>query len=380
MIKIFYTETILPRLCFIPFFVSRIILSIISVLYWKTNSRRPKGGESHLCIEAGIKGWDSIEFKEAFQSACEYMSPQNVHRLVLQPNQSYLKQIDEVLRQKPITHYLYDPRSNNSEVVFWGAVMRSFKVAMLLEKHGVVPIVALTDISRRAWRTQAAVVSARRGVVYTFISPRIIGPIFPHERLIGPFLMPFSTQTLRMLNSLIEKRPINRPPTARFTGSLYEPRTSMLEHIRAGLAVRGLDFEIKKKGGPSDTLRSSDLEYWSSMCNADIVVTTVAQCYGKDKDWERESQLTYRVLEVLASGSLLVVQDMPGIRRYFVPGIHCITFNSAEGAIDEIAYYLGNEAARLKIARKGKERADDLINSRVFWAQIDAMLGENSIF
>jgi len=57
---------------------------------------------------------------------------------------------------------------------------------MLLLKHGVVPILFLTDLAVRSWRTQAAVVSACRGVVICFMSPRCVGPIFPHRRLLGP--------------------------------------------------------------------------------------------------------------------------------------------------------------------------------------------------
>lgn len=377
MINKFYKQTILPRLCFVPYFVARIILSVISAVYWLAGSRRRNETDSNLCIEAGVRGWESIEFKELYQSACEYLPPENVHRLIVQPGQSYLKQIADILRAKPITHYLYDPRTDNSDVLLWRALWRSFRVAILLQKQGVVPIVVLTDLAVRVWRTQAAVVSAHRGLVICFMSPRRVGPIFPHRRLLGPSLMPFSVKTRKMLDALIEQRQKNIPATALFTGSLYEPRATKLEQIRSGLAARGFVFDIK--GRPMGSARVSDLEYWSRLCYSDTIVTTADQAIQNEADWNHIPHLVYRYLEVLASGALLVAQDVPSIRRYFTPGEHFVSFDSSESAIEAISHFLENDTERLKIARQGKERANALIMSRCFWVSIDSALGADAL-
>jgi glycosyltransferase involved in cell wall biosynthesis len=373
----FYEQTILPRLCFVPYFVARIILFVVSAVYWFTGSRRICVADSHLCIEAGVKGWESIEFKELYQSACEYLPPANVHRLIVQPDQSYLKQIADMLRSEQITHYLYDPRTNNSELLLWRALWQSFRVAILLQKRGVIPIVVLTDLAVRTWRAQAAVVSARRGLVNCFMSPRHVGPIFPHCRLLGPSLMPFSVQTLQKLNGLIARRLKNNPPTALFAGSLYEPRTTKLEQIRAGLAARGFVFNIK--GRAMGSARVSDQEYWDRLCYSDIIVTTADQAIEIGRDWNHISHFLYRYLEVLACGVLLVAQDVPSVRRYFTPGIHFVSFDSPAEAIEAISHYLENDEERLLIARQGKERVDALIMARSFWVQIDSVLGYYSI-
>lgn len=373
----FYKRSILPRLCFVPYFIAKVILSVMFVYYWFGRSRRKGESVSHLCIEAGVRGWESIEFKELFQSACEYLPPENVHRLIVKSDKDYFTQISEILRTKQITHYLYDPRTDNSDITVWRALWRSFRVAILLNKKGVVPIVFLTDLAVRAWRTQAAIVSARKGIVVSFMSPRRIGAIFPHSRLLGPSLMPFSVSTLHKLNCLIEQRPKNMVPTVIFTGSLYEPRTTKLEKIRIGLAELGLVFEVK--GRVMGTARATDVEYWSRLCNADIVVTTSDQCIQKVSDWTEVPHLIYRYLEVLASGALLVAQDVPSVRRYFIPGIHFASFDSPENAIEVIAQYLRDEAERLKIARQGKERADALILSRCFWMGVDSLLVNDGI-
>ncbi len=377
MINKFYKQTLLPRLCFVPYFVARIILSVISALNWLAGSRRKCGADSHLCIEAGVRGWESIEFKELYQSACEYLPPENVHRLILQPDQSYLRQIADLLRSAPITHYLYDPRTDNSGIVLWRALWQSLRVAILLNKHGVVPIVLLTDLAVRAWRTQAAVVSARNGLVVCFMAPTRVGPIFPHRRLLGPSLMPFSVQTLRMLNGLISQRKKNIPPIALFTGSLYEPRATRLEQIRTGLAALGFLFEVK--GRPMGSKRVTDAEYWERLCHAEIILTTADQVLQNVADWHHIPHLIYRYIEVLASGSLLIAQDVPSVRRYFTPGVHFIAFDSPQKAVEVISHYLVNESERLLIARQGKERADALILSRSFWVSIDSVLSSNSL-
>lgn len=375
MINTLFKETLLPRMVFVPHLIAKCILFVTTIAFWLTGARRLNGTISTLCIEAGVRGWESIEFKELYQSGCEFLSTDNVCRLVIQPGIDYLEQVAGALSQGQITHYLYDPRTGSQEL--WLGLWQSLRVAMLLQKYNVVPIVLLTDLSMRNWRAQSAIVTARKGVVVCFISSRCVAPIFPHRRLLGPSLMPFSVKTKQMLDDLIKQRPQNRPAKAIFAGSLYEPRITVLEKIRSGLAARGVMFEVKGReaGGP----RVSDHEYWSRLCYSDIVVTTACQIDHAGGDWTHIQQLVYRYLEVLASGTLLVAPDVPGVRRFFSPGEHFVSFDSPEEAIDIIFNFLGNETERLKIARSGKERADALISSRCFWISIDLALGADSM-
>ena len=377
MIGSFYRHTVLPRLCFVPYFVAKALLSVLSVIYRFSRSPRLRVVDTHLCIEAGVRGWESIEFSELYQSACEYLSPQYVHRLVVQPDQGYLEQMANLLQSEPITHYLYDPRTHNSSMIYWRALWESFRVAILFTKYGVVPIVLLTDLPIRAWRSQAAVVSARKGIVVCFTAPKRAGSIFPHRRLLGPSLMPFSVHRLQMLNGLIAQRESNMPPIARFIGSLYEPRVTTLEAIRAGLATVGIRFDVR--GRALGSARVSDADYWKILCNADIVLTTADQAIESERDFNHIPNLVYRYLEVLASGSLLVAQEVPSVQRYFTPGVHFISFDTTESAVSAISHFLGDMSERSRIAKQGKERADALINARSFWVQIDSMLNEDSL-
>lgn len=369
-------EILLPRVVFLPYLVARIVLFFTSVAHRLSACQLSGSANTTLCIQAGVRGWESIEFKELYQSACEYMQPENVDKLIIHPDVGYLKQVELALASKRITHYLYDPRTGSQD--FWLGLWQSLMVAIYLQKYNVIPVVLLTDLSVRAWRSQSAVVSAQRGIVICFMSVKFIGKIFPHRRLLGPCLMPFSVQTKEMLDALIGRRPKSSSAKALFVGSLYEPRTAQLEEIRSSLARRGLLLEIK--GRTIGSARYPDSEYWASLCFSDIVVTTAGQMTQKGTDWTDIPHLVYRYLEVLASGALLVAPDVPSVRRYFTPGEHFISFNSPNNAAAVIFYYLMNPAERLKIAGQGKARADALIAARSFWGLVDSALGADSLF
>jgi spore maturation protein CgeB len=82
----------------------------------------------------------------------------------------------------------------------------------------------------------------------------------------------------------------------------------------------------------------------------------------------------------MASGALFIAHDVPGVRRYFTPGVHFISYQNIEEAIEKTLFYLNNEEARMNIARQGKARADALINSRSFWVQIDSCLSKHGLY
>lgn len=328
-----------------------------------------------LCIEAGVRGWDSIEFKELHASACEYLGSDQVHKVQIRKDESYLRQLRVALEEARPSHYLYDPRTGSQE--WYIGLWQAFGVAFLLHLRGVVPIVLLADLAVRTWRAQSAVVTAKRGTVIAFVSAKEVSPIFPHRRLVSPSLMPLSEATMAFLDALFEKRPDNPPKKALFTGSLYEPRTTVLRAIAEELASRGFALEIRGRelGSP----RFPDLEYWSVLSHSLIIVTTADQSYSPRKDWQWIQHMIYRYLEVIASGALLVAPEVPGIRRFFVPGEHFVSFTSPAHASEVIEYYLINETERVKIAQNGRNRAHALVTARSFWVGVDIGLGKDSL-
>lgn len=363
------------RLAFIAFVPAWLLLKAIAFF-----SRIFRGGVSDssirkLCIEAGVRGWESIEFKELFKSAREYAGENSVLKLVVTPDRPYLEQVTDVLCSGEVRHYVYDPRTGDQR--FFRGMLQSCWIAILFVRFDVVPIVLLTDLSVRTWRCQAAVVSAIRGCVVCFMAPKMVQPIFPHRRLIGPSLMPFSLETFCHVSQISAKRVDMGTPKAIFAGSLYEPRTTTLNKIQALLGGRNILFEVKGRvvGGA----RISDDEYWERLCFSDIIFTTADQMIQSGTDWTHIPHLVYRYLEALISGSMLIAQAVPSVERYFTPGKHFVKFESAEHAASLIEYYLKNPEERLNIAKAGRDRAKALIEARCFWVNIDCMLGGDCI-
>jgi hypothetical protein len=369
----------IPKIVYIPWIFAYLLFALINLVLSLTifiKKHKTPFNSCNICIEAGVNGWKSIEFKELYQTACEYVGCNNFIRFEVVPNKSYIEQVKTILKTNKITHYVYDPRTGSQTLL--GSLWQSFIIGILLQKKQVVPVVILTDLSIRLWRMQSAIVSARQGVVVSFMSAKAVAPIFPHHRLIGPCLMPLSTKTREMLDQMIKSREQKPHATAIFTGSLYEPRTTILEAVQKGVRDKGGHFKIlgRELGNP----RVDDIEYWSRLVNADIVFTTSLQMRQKGADWAWIPHLIYRYIEAMASGALFIAQDVPGVRRYFTPSVHFISYENIDDAIEKTLFYLNNHEARMHIARQGKARADALINSRSFWVQIDSSLGKNGLY
>lgn len=365
---------LLPRIVFIPFWIMRIVPIPFGV-FGKKGAEQTKALPSVLCIEAGVRGWDSIEFKELYSSACEYLGNDRVHKVQIRKDESYLNQVKMALKGVRSSHYLYDPRTGSQK--WYIGLWQAFNIAFLLHLHGVIPIVLLADLAVRTWRAQSAIVTAKRGTVIAFVSAKEISPIFPHRRLVAPSLMPLSETTMAFLDALFEKRPQSPPRKALFAGSLYEPRTTILREIADNLGSRGFSLEIR--GRQMGSPRFPDLDYWSMLSHELIIVTTADQVDESAKDWKWIKQMIYRYLEVMASGALLVAPEVPGVRRYFVPGEHFVSFTSPAHASEVIEYFLINEAERAAIAQKGRARAKALVAARSFWVGVDIGLGKDSL-
>jgi hypothetical protein len=298
-----------------------------------------------------------------------------VRKLIVDKDSSYLAQFCQAINTLKPTHYFYDPRTGSQNWLkgFWEAIY----ISLFLHVRGIIPVVLLTDLADRKWRNQSAVVTARRGVVITYIAAKEVATIFPHNRIIGPSLMPLSEATLNFLTELASKRIEQSHPVAIFAGSLYEPRTSILTSIAAGLKEQGYVFEIH--GRKPNSPRTSDHEYWTTLVNASVIVTTANQVELKGMDWTWIDNMVYRYLEVIACGTLLVAPDVPGIRRYFIPSVHYAAFGNVDEAIEVIAKYLTNSAERKALAKQGNEKARALVCAQTFWTGIDAALGSDSL-
>lgn len=370
--KKFYLNEVLPRLFFPLYYIHSFLIILYSIFLKRTRNNF----DTNLILSAGHRGWESIEFKELYATACEYLNSERVYKHVVIDSSRYYEDIKNTLKSKKCSHFMYDPRTGNQDLLkgTWEAI----KISFLLAKYDITPIVLSTDLSIRIWRIKSSLVSALSGIVICFVSPQKIHPIFPHKRLFGPYLMPLSIETFNKLNLLKTEKVDSDIRQAIFIGSLYEPRTTMLNQIKASLIEKGFDLDIR--GRVLGDIRKPDDEYWAAMVNADIIFTTSDQIDLPELDWKWVQNLVYRYVEVLSSGALLVAQDVPGVYKYFQPGMHFVSFNDTQDAIRKIEFYLENEFERSKIAKQGNLKARNLIESRIFWTLIDSNLGSNSLY
>lgn len=369
-----YRKIILPKLNYFPYLFSRLVLEILNVFtFYKFRDNRKR--KSILCLESGIKGWELIEYKELIWSATEFLGEEGIVKIEIDKSKNYINQVKRAIQLNKPTHYIYDARTGDQH--WFRGLIQSFRIAFIYQINGIVPICILTDLPVRTWRTQCGVVSAKRGVVASLMSPKDIHPIFPHNRIVGPLTMPFSKKTGSMLNSLIAAKEPNPKPNIVFTGSLYEPRTTILNAINEGLQKIGLEIEMK--GRNLGTTKFADEDYWSRLVNASMVITTSNQISSKETDWTHFPHLIYRYIEVPAAGSLLIAPTVPSIERFFKPDVHFISFDTIEEAVGKIEYYLKNEKERQIIANNGYLKAHSIINSNFYWISIDLALGKYSM-
>jgi hypothetical protein len=361
---------LLARLVYLPYWLSRLLLTLLEpfTFFRFCRTRRPS---TVLCLEAGIRGWEIIEYKELLASAEEFVGADRVRKIEIDRNQPYYPQVRAAVRQYRPTHYVYDSRTGSERWLV--GLIEAFRIAILFQCNGVVPICALTDLPIRAWRAQTAVVSARRGVVVSLMRSADVAPIYPHRRLVGPLLMAFSRRTLHMLEG-IDARNQGKftDKSLIFAGSLYEPRRSLLMAIQEGLALQDITLEIK--GRELGSKRFTDEDYWQRLSGATLVITTANMFQQGGADWLRTLHLIYRYLEVPAVGSVLVAQEVPGLRRYLEPDVHYIAYQSPEEAIAKIEYYWARPDELQAIAEAGRKRVRALIEANSYWLCVDTAL------
>lgn len=368
-----YRDILLPRLVFIAYWLAW--LAFLPLSLWRSLRRKHSAAGTVMCIEAGVRGWQSIEFKELHAAAREYLGDAAVRKVEIAADRSYLQQVRQAMDAHHPTHYVYDPRSGSQRhaVGLWQAI----RIGYELHIRDIVPIVLLTDMSLRYHRAQSVIITARRGVVVSFMSGRLAKAMFPHRRLVAPSLMPLSIATLDSVLRLPRAQSTERRRKALFVGSLWASRLMVLSEIAALLRRRGFELEIR--GRKVGDQRLTDEEYWLALTTADVLVTTAEQGVTPTSDRPWIMQLTYRYLEALAAGTFLVAQDVPGVRRYFRPGEHYAAYDSPASAARQIEHYLTDDSERARVAEQGRARAAALVRARTFWMNIDVALGSDAL-
>ena len=164
-------------------FIAFIFFSILRLTFvfklFRYNRRPTK-----LLLEAGARGWESIEYKEILQSSIEFLDETAVEHQVYS---NVFGTVSSLYKNK-ITHYLCDPRTGDDGgfIIYLKAIFISLVCSIL----NITPIAYLTDASDRRWRVAALFVTACDGMVVTFIKPETVSELFFHNRILGPALVP----------------------------------------------------------------------------------------------------------------------------------------------------------------------------------------------
>lgn len=337
---------------------------------FKSHTNRVPNSAPRLAIEAGARGWGSLEYVELLRSAKEYVGAQNVVQLVHENHGGGRSALLDLLRDHKITHFFYDPRTGKQK--YLAPWFRMLRLKLVLSRLGITPIALATDFSYRAHRHRALILAHKNGAVATFLDPAAL-PIQLHvDFVVGPLPLSVSVATSRLRAS--RHLSFVAPLKILFFGSLYEPRRALLEEV--DLAIwESLGFRIKFLVRELGGKRRSDDEYWEAMESADIVLNTTCQnIKNKRLDWREADQMNYRVMEATMSGALLLSQSAPGMENFFNAGKHYLEFGSPQDALQKIHWVLDNPREANRIAGSGQRRAKDLAQNHTFWEALNEKL------
>jgi hypothetical protein len=324
-------------------------------------------------IEAGNIGWTSVFYNELYGSACDFIQPERVIRSKIDRSRSYLSQsLRNLIINKP-THFFYDPRTGSQKLL--PALFQTAILTITLAFLRVTPVVILTDASVRQWRYQVFLLTAKSGVIITFLDPNKMGSLIPHKRILGPMFMPISIATLLEIEEMIRSTRNSRvmQPSVFFLGSLYSKRIVFFEKLQSLLQEKKSKVLIETESKSNEIDRSS---YWEKLVNVDSVITTTFQQQDPNyiQDLLEIDQLVFRISETLAAECVLFSSVAPSMEKFFTPGKDFIAYSDTENAAEKILFYTQNPGLAREIAKHGHETYRKLIESRSFWKLIDTFL------
>lgn len=351
----------------------RVLPWIVIPLYWIYKAvlfpsfvfgRKPRALDL-VAIESGKVGWTHVYFEELEGSAGDFFGPSNVVRQIIDRESAYFPQFREYQFAQRPSMVILDVRTPTQT---WKmALIETFRMTNLLLRQGITPLVVLTDAYYRRHRWQAAVLTAYRGSVITFSAEEIVRKIFPHNRIAGPLFMPISRGRLQWLveskSRIVQDKIANSQVQVSFIGSMYSPREEFLAAVQRRLATKGIQLQIN-----GDKAGTSNDQYWGTLLNADVIVTTTLQ--GPERsymDWVWVRQAVFRYSETLAAGTALVAGKVDGGFPYFENERDFLEFESVDQCVNAIEELVGDSSARNRIAERGQATINEYVQQGTFW-------------
>ena len=364
------TKNILTWFVFLPTAVTCRAVRLVSP------HKRGRTKAPLLVIEAGKAGWDEPApgLLDIEQSAREYIGEDAVVRLSIERrNWGYLAVVGRTLSRNTPTHYFYDTRTGHQgKIVGW---LQAFAIATLLSWYDVVPITLLTNFPARKWRRQVVTVTASRGLILLLMDPGDTGRSIPHNRVLGPVLMPFSEKRLRRLRSEFPTRTDDATlPVVLFIGTMYEPRQTKLNDLGAALAPLPLNFKIISRNLNAPKITEGD--YWGALRESNFVVTTADHARERGSDNDFPPHLVYRYTEALVAETCLIAPRVPGPLTAWT---HYIPYDSADQLKKDLASLRASPEKIGAIREAGANLIAERVASGSWWQEVDFALGPDAL-
>lgn len=358
----FFRDRVLPR-SIVPL---AWIYSAALLPAWSLGRSRRRTNRTRspiVAIESGRIGWTQVFFEELAGSAEDYFGSGAIVRAQIDREKPYGPQFRQWLADLDPTHVIIDVRTPPQS---WaGSLRHAFEVSWTLHRRGVHPIVIMTDAFYRRQRWHAAVLTAWSGMVITYAARRLVRGIFPHGRVLGPEVMTVSRERIAKLEARTKPNPdrLGGECVVAFVGNVYPPRSEFLEALGQELANRNLSLVVNGDKGS----RSNE-DYWATLADADIIVTTTMQ--GPDRnyiDWNWVRQAVHRYSETFAAGTALIAAPVDGGFPDYQVGRDYLEFGSVMDAADLIERLAQNPKEREALARNGHRTFSTLMDQGTFW-------------
>ena len=364
-----WRDVLLPRTVLPLFWLAWLVLLPARAVGHRARRRR-RDAPVRVAVESGRIGWTQVFFEELIGSARDYVGKEDVAQHVIDRDLPYLPQFRANVRRDDPSHLVLDVRTPGQS---WRrSLVEAVAVSWRLLADGRTPVVILTDAFYRRQRWQAAVLTAHGGVVLTFAPTRVLRPIFPHRRIVGPLPMPISRARLAWLELVSEESPKDGT-VVQFIGNMYPPRSDFLEAVGERLASEGITLSIN-----GDKWGTSNEAYWRTLASADVVVTTCMQGPSRPfMDWIWVQQMVFRYNETLAAGAALVASYVEGTDRFFEPRRDFLEYVSVDEAVEAITGLVRDRGLREAVAAAGHATSAELIRTQAFWRAADEVLGSH---